>query len=108
MPTVTRVSGDSKHVTYTDMGSMVATGIGKYPVAVKITLAAAGDLTLGGNVESAIRIIQVKASTLVYQVNGSKLSVLLEATGWASDAELLAALGALATAVDSTGGFNLA
>jgi len=110
MPTVQRVSGDAKHVVYTDMGSMVAPGIGKYPVAVKVTLAAAagGNLALGGNVESALRILQVKGTTLVYQVNGTKLSVLMEASGWVDDAEMLAALGALASAVSTAGGFELA
>ena len=108
MAIVDRVHGDAQKVTYTDMGAMVAPGIGKYPVAVKVTLAAAGDQGVGANVESALRIIAVKASLLVYQVNGTKLSVLLEASGWTDDAEMLAALGALASAVSSAGGFELA
>lgn len=108
MPVVQRVHGDAKHVVYTDMGKMVAPGIGKYPVAVKITLTAAGDLAIGGNVESVLRILQTKGTTLVYQVDGTKLSVLMEASGWENDAQMLAALGSLASAVSTAGGFELA
>jgi hypothetical protein len=44
----------------------------------------------------------------MYQVDADQLSVLVESTGFATDADVLAALGALATAVTSAAGFKLA
>ena len=47
----------------------------------------------------------------MYQVDGTQISVLVEATGYANDAAVLAAIvaaGVPVTAVDSTGGFKLA
>jgi hypothetical protein len=116
MAQVTRINGSANGVVNMDislagissLGKIIATGLTKHPVAYKITLAAVGDMSTDGNVEQALRILQVAASTTMYQVDADQLSVLVESTGFATDADVLAALGALATAVTSAAGFKLA
>lgn len=117
MAEVTRYNGDAQGVVYVDdraLGTdatvgLVSTGVGKHPIIYKITAAAtlAAELGVGGKVEAALRTIQIAATTIAYQVNADQLAVICEASGWA-DADLLAALGADFTAVDSTAGLVLA
>ena len=116
MAQVTRYNGDAKGVVYVDRSRadasdavLISTGIGKHPTVYKITAAAdlSAELGVGGKVEAALRTIQVAATTIAYQVNGVQLAVICEATGW-SDADLLVALGADFSAVDSTAGLVLA
>jgi hypothetical protein len=108
MATISRVHGSAKGVVNVDTGSIVATGLGKHPTAYNITLAATGNVDVGQNVESTIRSLQAAATVVMYQVDGVQLSVLTEAQGFGSDANVSAALGALATAVSSVNGFKLA
>jgi hypothetical protein len=114
----TRYNGDAKGVTNVDVsingvasaGVLISTGIGKHPTVFKLTAAAdlSGEMGVGGKVEKALRVLQLQATTIAYQVNTTQLAVLVEATGWVDDATLLAALGADFTAVDFAAGLVLA
>ena len=132
MANVTRYNGDSQGVVNVDRSrgdvatsGLVSTGIGKHPTIYKIGGASfAAELGVGGAVEQIIRTLQVAATTIAYQVNGTQLAVIVEATGW-TDATLAAAIHAVgnraanaaipvdaydftAVTVDSTGGLDLA
>lgn len=111
MAIVTRVNGDAKGVVNVDSGKIVAF-ISKHPVCFKIT---GPDFTaetgVGGDVETVIRAIQVASTVIMYQVDGTQISVLVEATGYADDAAVKAAIvaaGVAVTAVTSADGFKLA
>ena len=106
MAVFTRINGDSAGVPNVDAGrsfanaSIINTGIGAPLTAYKITLPnngnLAAELTVGGAVETILRIVEGNASVLAYQVdanlaasgNGGNISVLVERSGWASDTAL--------------------
>ena len=111
MAIVTRVNGDSKGVVNVDSGKIVAF-ISKYPTCFKVT---GPDFTtetgVGGAVETVLHAIQVASTVIMYQVDATQISVLVEATGYADDAAVKAAIvaaGVAVTAVDSSAGFKLA
>lgn len=121
MAIVTRVNGDAKGVVNVDFDSMVATGLTKRPTAYKITAPSmAAESGVGGAVEAIIRVLTQRATIVMYQVDTTTLSVLVEATGWTNDAELedaIQAMGATvgtgpidltSATVDSSAGFKLA
>lgn len=85
----TRYAGDSNPLVNVDsgvqLGAIIATGLTKNPIALKITTT--GNLALemgtGGAVESVLRAIEQDSTVVMYQVesSGTQLSVLVEASG---------------------------
>lgn len=85
----TRYAGDSNPLVNVDsgvqLGAIIATGLTKSPIALKITTT--GNLALemgtGGAVESVLRAIEQDSTVVMYQVesSGTQLSVLVEASG---------------------------
>jgi hypothetical protein len=132
----TRYAGDAQGVNNVDanttgaLGTLIATGLTKNPTAIKITLGAPGaaqtftvaDSQTGGSVEAILRQIAIDSTIVMYQVDTSQLSVLVEAAGNTTSAiatriqslgNASAALGqgniwANATSVSSSNGFKLA
>jgi hypothetical protein len=126
MAIFTRVNGDAGGVVNVDAGRNLAsgvvinTGIAAPLSAFKITASGtlAGDLVTGGAVETILRALSGNATILAYQVDTTKLSVLVERSGWASDTAANVALTSLGnigvasaitvTALTSAGGIGLA
>ena len=142
MATVTRVNGDTQAVV--NVGDslsknanavIINTGIASPIKAYKIgtfgsTANLAAELSRGtdgtpGAVEVLLGVISSNATVLAYQVDvagsSAQLSVIVERSGWGSDADLQAAVRGLASnigsksaitttsaAVSSTGGIKLA
>ena len=132
----TRYAGDAQGVNNVDatydgtLGTLIATGLTKNPTAIKITLGPAGavqsfravDSSTGGAVEAILRQIAIDSTIVMYQVDTSQLSVLVEAAGNTTTAiatriqslgNASLALGAgniwaNATSVSSSNGFKLA
>ena len=85
----TRYAGDSNPTDNVDsgvqLGAIIATGLTKNPIALKVTTT--GNLALemgtGGAVESVLRAIEQDSTVVMYQVEsaGTQLSVLVEASG---------------------------
>ena len=103
MAVFTRVNGDAAGVKNVDAGrafanaSIINTGIAAPLTAYKILGGTNGnlaaELTVGGAVETILRIVSGNATVLAYQVDTSQqLSVLVERTGWASDTALQTAI----------------
>lgn len=113
MAIFTRINGDAAGVVQVDAGrqfanaAIINTGIAAPLSVLKITLAAgsaggsygnlAAELTTGGAVETILRQVEGNATVLAYQVDAgsagaSQLSVLLERSGWVSDAALTTAI----------------
>lgn len=98
-----RFNGDSQGVVNVDRArndapaaQIVSTGIGKHITVFKITGADfTAEMGVGGAVEAILRTLQVAATTIAYQVTATQLAVVCEATGWATDADLQAAIVAL-------------
>jgi hypothetical protein len=138
-----RYNGDSQGLVNVDRSradapaaKIISQGIGKHITAFKINGGAdlSVEMGVGGAVETILRTVQMKATTIAYQVDGAQLSLIVEATGWGyqniaspvtADADLQAALVALgnraadanfpvtafdftALVVSSTGGIQLA
>jgi hypothetical protein len=91
----TRYAGDANGINNVDakydgtLGTIIATGLTKNPTAIKITLGLgqtfqASDSATGGPVESILRQIGIDSTIVMYQVDSSQLSVLVEATGAAT------------------------
>ena len=142
MAVFTRTNGDAGSVNNSGDGRAFAnaviinTGIAAPVAAYKIggflpsgggAANLAAELTVGGAVETILRIVSGNASVLAYQVDATtQLSVLVERSGWASDTVLRDAIrqttagdgsgniGATgntwvgAATVSSTGGIKLA
>lgn len=126
MAVFTRVNGDAGGVVQVDAGRNLAngvvinTGIAAPLTGYKITASAnlSNDLVTGGAVETVLRTLSGNATVLAYQIDGTKLSVLVERSGWASDTVAQASLAALGnvgvasaitiTATTSAGGIGLA
>jgi hypothetical protein len=91
----TRYVGDSQPVDNVDLGpsygypntgSIVATGLTKAPIALKIvnqTGNLAQEMVTGGAVESVLRQLNIDGTVTMYQVEttGTQISVLVEASG---------------------------
>ena len=103
MAIVKRYTGDSQGLVNVDRSradagpaQVISTGIGKHPTFYKIEGAdLSAELGVGGAVEAILRVLQVQATTIAYQVDATQLSVCVEATGWVDDAALAAAIHAL-------------
>ena len=126
MAVFTRVNGDAGGVVQVDAGRNLAngvvinTGIAAPLTGYKITASAnlSNDLVTGGAVETVLRTLSGNATVLAYQIDGTKLSVLVERSGWASDTVAQASLAALGnigvasaitiSATTSAGGIGLA
>lgn len=132
----TRYAGDAQGVNNVDsnttgaLGTIIATGLTKNPTAIKIVLGAPGaaqaftatDSATGGAVEAILRQIAIDSTIVMYQVDATQLSVLVEAIGntTAAVATRIQSLGnasaslgqgniwANATTVTSTTGFKIA
>ena len=125
----TRYAGDANGVNNVDadfngnLAVIVATGLTKSPTALKIVglgTFVAGESATGGAVETILRSITVDSTVVMYQVDATQISVLLEACG--SDAATIqariVALGgnigiagnitASSVTVSSAAGFKLA
>ena len=86
----TRYAGDANGINNFDaktdgtLGTIIATGLTKAPIALKIsglgTFTAAESGT-GGAVETILRNIGIDSTIVMYQVDSAQLSVLLEANG---------------------------
>lgn len=92
MPIFTRTAGDAQGVNNVDasfagaLATIVATGLTKAPIAVKLTLANSQEFTAaesgtGGAVETILRNIQRDSTVVMYQADTSQLSILIESTG---------------------------
>ena len=91
----TRFAGDAQGVNNVDakydgtLATIIATGLTKNPTALKVALGtpgaaqafAATDSATGGPVEAILRQIAVDSTIVMYQVDTTQLSVLVEATG---------------------------
>jgi hypothetical protein len=127
----TRYAGDAQGINNVDaktdgsLATLIATGLTKNPTAIKIVLANSQTFTqaesgTGGAVETILRNIAIDSTIVMYQVDTSQLSVLVEATGssTATLATRLQALGNVGVAanvymgggvtVSSSNGFKLA
>ena len=112
MAVFTRTNGDAAGVVNVGSGrsfanaAIVNTGIAAPIAAYKIILAAgapsgsygnlAAELTTGGAVETMLNTVSGNATVLAYQVDAAgttaELSVLVERSGWVSDAALTTAI----------------
>lgn len=131
MAIVTRYHGDGEGVVNVDIGDhsitsnakIISTGIGKHPTAFKLvgdglfadstTTPGIDQMTVGGAVETILRVFEVAGTPLAYQVDYAnvslatgQISLLVESTGWGSnvatqDANLQAAIQALGNRVAS-------
>ena len=87
----TRYAGDAQGINNVDaktdgtLGTIIATGLTKNPVALKITSLTgtntAAESATGGSVEAILRSIAIDSTIVAYQVDTDRLSVLVEATG---------------------------
>ena len=90
----TRYAGDALGINNVDakydgtLGTIIATGLTKNPVALSITLGGAGpqtflssDSNTGGPVEQILRQIGIDSTVVMYQVDTKGMSVLLESQG---------------------------
>ena len=101
----TRYAGDAQGINNVDaktdgtLGYLVATGLTKNPTALKITgfgTFSAAEAGTGGAVETILRQIAVDSTIVMYQVDTTQMSVLVEATG--------APAGAIQTRLQGLGG----
>jgi hypothetical protein len=103
MAVFTRINGDAGGVMNSGDSRQFAnaviinTGIAAPLVAYKITGGTNGnlaaELTVGGAVETILRIVSGNATVLAYQVDtAQQLSVLVERSGWSSDTALQTAI----------------
>lgn len=117
MAIVTRVSGDAHGVVNVDVGvsktgigGIISTGVAKRPTAFKIMAIGAGgavdlrgdEMGVNGAVEAILRVVALTTNVIMYQVentNAGQLSVVVEGNGWATDADLQAAVRALGATV---------
>ena len=92
MPIQTRYAGDANGVKNVNaafdgtLGTIVATGLTKDPLALKIALGksqtlVAADSATGGVVEQILRQVAVDSTVVMYQVDSDRISVLVEACG---------------------------
>lgn len=86
----TRYAGDANGINNVDakydgtLATIIATGLTKNPTAFKITglgTFSAAESATGGPVETILRAIGVDSTVVMYQVDTTQLSVLVEATG---------------------------
>ena len=117
----TRYAGDANGVNNVDakydgtLGTIVATGLTKNPTALKLTsfdsTLSSADSATGGIVESVLRQIAVDSTVVMYQVDTSQMSVLVEATGGTTtqiQTRVRTIAGAANVVVSGTNGFKLA
>lgn len=113
MAVFTRTNGDAAGVNNVGTGrafanaSIINTGIAAPIAAYKILGGTNGnlaaELTVGGAVETILRIVSGNATVLAYQVDtAQQLSVIVERSGWASDSALQTAIRTT-TAGDGSG-----
>jgi hypothetical protein len=87
MAIFTRTSGDAKGVVHVDLsplvGNIVSTGLTKNPTCFLVTAdeSMAGEVVTGGAVETILRQMAIDGTVVMYQVNTTSMSVLMEATG---------------------------
>lgn len=104
----TRVNGDAQGVVNVDRSiadgsssnaTIIATGLTKRPTAYRVVanVDLSTDMGVNGTVETYLRRLQTAATVVMYQVDGVAVSVLVEAQGFGSDANVLAALNAAGT-----------
>lgn len=96
MAIVTRTAGDANGVNNVDagrgfLGNIVATGLTKNPVVLKVTLGKgqtfeAADMATGNAVETLLRQIQIDSTVVMYQVDSALMSVVCEAVGSSASA----------------------
>lgn len=91
----TRYVGDANGIVNVDsgvgfIGNIVATGLTKAPIALKINagnIAAtasngtASEMVTGGAVETILRAIAIDSTVTMYEVDTGQISILLEASG---------------------------
>jgi hypothetical protein len=85
----TRYAGDANGVNNFDaktdgtLGTIIATGLTKAPVLVKIAgvTFTQGESATGGAVETILRALAIDSTITMYQVDTDRMSVYLEATG---------------------------
>jgi len=88
----TRYAGDAKGINNVDaeydgtLATIIATGLTKNPTALTVKLGksqtlSSADSATGGFVETVLRTIGVDSTIVMFQVDESQISVLLEATG---------------------------
>ena len=86
----TRYAGDANGINNVDakydgtLATIVATGLTKNPLALKITgfgTFVAAESGTGGAVETILKLIAIDSTIVAYQVDTAQMSVLVEATG---------------------------
>jgi len=86
----TRYAGDANGINNVDakvdgtLGTVIATGLTKNPIPLKITglgTFSAAESGTGGAVETILRSIAIDSTIVMYQVDTSQMSVLVEANG---------------------------
>ena len=115
----TRYAGDANGINNVDaktdgtLGTIIATGLTKNPVALSITLGGAGpqtflssDSNTGGPVEQILRQIGIDSTVVMYQVDTKGMSVLLESQG-ASTSTIATRIATLANASATLGTGNV-
>lgn len=133
MAIVTRYNGDANGIVNMDISlhgltsnaTIISTGLTKHPTAFKVTanVDVSTDMGVGGSVETVLRRVGVESTIVMYQVDATQISVLVEATGFDA-ANLQTALNTptistvyvagvanvqpLSFTVSSTNGFKLA
>jgi hypothetical protein len=115
MAVFTRINGDAAGVVQVDAGrafanaTIINTGIAAPLSVLKIVTPSgnlAAELGTGGAVESILRVVSGNATVLAYQVDSTpQISVLLERSGWATDAAVAAAITAASTS-SNIGGYG--
>jgi hypothetical protein len=91
MAIVTRVNGDAEGVVNFDsatdgtLGTIISTGLTRSPLALRVALGNSQEFTaaesgVGGAVETILRQIAIDGTVVMYQVDTTALSVLLEST----------------------------
>lgn len=92
MAVQTRYAGDAYGVNNVDaaydgtLGTIIATGLTKNPTAISVKLGksqtfAAVDSTTGGVIETILKQVAIDSTIVMYQVDTSQLSILVEAAG---------------------------
>lgn len=108
-----RVNGDSNGIVNYDIsihgeasvGKIISNAIGKHPFCFKVVGGAsfATEMGVGGAVETLLRVIQTASTTNMYQVDGNQVSILVEATGFPTEAAVTALVQAIPASATDTG-----
>ena len=105
MAYVTKSHSDATGVVNMDIGIagtasngiIIATGLTKHPTAYRIVGQSTfvGQQGVGGAVETILKTLQTTGTVVMYQIDATALSVLMESQGFANDTVATAAITAI-------------